>query len=408
MTEDQEPSADAPVIAAHGRTAGLGIVFLTIFLDLIGFGIVLPLLPDFARHPHNASEWQVGLLMATYSLMQFFFSPVWGRLSDRIGRRPVLLISISGSAASYLLFAFAPSLTMLFVSRAFAGIMAANIATAQAYVADVTRPEDRAKGMGLVGAAFGLGFVIGPAIGGVVSGTANPQVAVGLTAAGFSLFDLILASFLLKESLAPENRNQAVAAEGTRLQRMMNALSHPTIGPPIVVFFISTVAWSQLEPTLTLLARNFFGMSRPQIGYTFAYLGLLVALIQGGYAGRAAKKVGEPRMILVGTILLAVALALVPFARGTGMLYGVLSLLALGQALNTPALQSMISRSTAAAEQGSVLGVSQGFSSLARVIGPATGGYLFGRNPAYPFWFGAVLMVLAFLLAGRVARSVQG
>lgn len=382
---------------------GLGIVFLTIFLDLVGFGIVLPLLPDFARHPHNASEWQVGLLMATYSAMQFIFSPIWGRLSDRIGRRPVLLFSISGSAISYLVFAFAPNLTTLFISRALAGMMAANIATAQAYVADVTAPEDRAKGMGMVGAAFGLGFVVGPALGGLFSGGPNAQMAVGLAAAGFSLLDLVLASILLKESLTPENRARAVAAQGTRFQRMAGALRHPTIGPPIVIFFLSTIAWSQLEPTLTLLARSHFHLTRPQIGYTFAYLGLLVALVQGGYAGRAAKKVGEGRLIVTGTLLLALALAALPFAKSTTALFVVVSLAAVGQALNTPALQSLISRSTAAAEQGSVLGVSQGFSSLARVLGPATGGWLFGIHIAYPFWCGAALMLLAFLLAGRLA-----
>lgn len=385
----------------------LGIIFLTIFLDLVGFGIVLPLLPTFARHPHNAADWQVGLLMATYSAMQFLFSPIWGRLSDRIGRRPVLLFSISGSALSYVLFAFAPNLLTLFLSRAVAGIMAANIATAQAYVADVTAPEDRAKGMGMVGAAFGLGFVVGPAIGGVFSGGENAQQVVGLVAAAFSLLDLVLASFLLKESLTPENRAKAVQAQGTRLQRMAGALRHPTIGKPIVIFFISTVAWSQLEPTLTLLAGGHFNLTRPQIGYTFAYLGLLVALVQGGYAGRAAKRVGEARMVVAGTLLLAVALGLLPFAKSTVLLFVVVSLAAVGQALNTPALQSLISRSTAAADQGSVLGVSQGFSSLARVIGPSLGGWLFGQNFAYPFWCGAALMVVAFVLARRLPGPVR-
>ena len=385
----------------------LGIIFLTIFLDLVGFGIVLPLLPDFARHPHHAAEWQVGLLMATYSAAQFVFSPIWGRLSDRIGRRPVLLFSISGSAASYLLFAFAPNLTTLFISRALAGIMAANIATAQAYVADVTAPEDRAKGMGMVGAAFGLGFVIGPAIGGVLSGGPNAQLAVGIAAAAFSLLDLVLASFLLKESLPPENRARVIAAQGTRVQRMAKALRHPAIGPPIVIFFISTVAWSQLEPTLTLLARSDFHLTRPQIGYTFAYLGLLVALVQGGYAGRAAKRVGEVRMAVMGTLLLAIGLALVPLAKGVPALFVILTVAAVGQALNTPALQSLVSRATAAEDQGAVLGVSQGFASLARVIGPATGGWLFGQSHAYPFWCGAALMLLAFVLANRMSARLR-
>lgn len=391
------------------KRSPLEIIFLTIFLDLIGFGIVLPLLPRFAA-THQAAEWQIGLLMATYSLMQFFFSPVWGRLSDRIGRRPVLLISIAGSALSYTLFAFAPSLEMLFVARAVAGIMAANIATAQAYVADVTTPENRAKGMGLVGAAFGLGFILGPALAGFLSHWAtgqghNPQVVVGLAAAGFSLLDLVFAAARLPESLTSERRAQAKAAPGTRLGRMGAALRQPTIGIPIVIFFISTVAWSQLEPTLARLIQGTpFEFNAAQTGYLFAYVGIISALIQGGFAGRMARKSGEARLIVMGTFFLALGLLLVPVAQSTPALYGVLGLLALGQAMNLPCLQSLISRSAAADSQGSTLGVTQGFSSLARAIGPAVGGLLFGVSHPYPFWFGAVLMVLALLLATRLPR----
>lgn len=391
------------------KRSPLGIIFLTVFLDLVGFGIVLPLLPRFAA-THQAAEWQIGLLMATYSLMQFFFSPVWGRLSDRIGRRPVLLISIAGSALSYTLFALAPSLLMLFVARAVAGIMAANISTAQAYVADVTTPENRAKGMGMVGAAFGLGFILGPALAGFLSHWANgrglnPQLVVGLAAAGFSLLDLLFAAARLPESFTPEMRAQAKAAPGTRLGRMGAALRQPAIGVPIVIFFISTVAWSQLEPTLARLIQGApFEFNAAQTGYLFAYVGIISALIQGGFAGRMARKSGEARLIVMGTFFLALGLVLVPVAQSTPALYGVLGLLALGQAMNLPCLQSLISRSTAADRQGSTLGVTQGFSSLARALGPAVGGALFGVRHPYPFWFGAVLMVLAFILAGRLPR----
>lgn len=389
------------------KRSPLGIIILTVALDLVGFGIVLPLLPTFARQPHHATDLQVGLLMATYSLMQFFFSPVWGRLSDRIGRRPVLLISISGSALSYLLFAFAPSLPVLFLSRAVAGIMAANISTAQAYVADVTPPEERAKGMGMVGAAFGLGFILGPALGGLLSHGSNPQMSVGLAAAGFSLLDLLLAAALLPESLTPELRARAAAPRGSRLERMAAALRHPATGIPIAIFFLSTVAWSQLEPTAALLAQEQFGFTKSQIGYLFAYLGLLVAIVQGGFAGRMARRSGEARMILMGTLLVSIGLALVPFMTRTGGLLLALTILALGQAMNVPGLQSLISRSAAQEEQGSTLGVSQGFSSLARAVGPATGGWLFGIKHAYPFWFGAALMLVAFLMAGRVAAAAR-
>jgi DHA1 family tetracycline resistance protein-like MFS transporter len=385
------------------RRSPLAIIFFTVFLDLIGFGLVLPLLPSFAKD-HHAQEWQIGLLMASYSLMQFFFAPVWGRLSDRIGRRPVLLVSITGSALSYLLFAFAPNLVLLFVSRMFAGIMAANISTAQAYIADVTAPEDRAKGMGMIGAAFGLGFVFGPALGAALS---HSQQVLGLTAAGFSLLDLLLAASLLPESLTPEIRARAAAPVGNRMERMAHALRHPTIGPPILVFFLSTVAWSQLEPTAARLSQEEFHFTKGQTGLMFVYVGIIVALIQGGFAGRMARRSGESRMILTGTLLLAIGLALVPAMRSTTGLLVALAVLAAGQAMNVPGLQSLISRSTAAEEQGSTLGVSQGFSSLARAIGPAIGGWLFGVQHAYPFWFGSAIMVVAFLLSGRIAAAAR-
>lgn len=392
-----------------GRRASLGVVFLTVFLDLVGFGIVLPLLPRFAAI-HHASETQIGLLMATYSLMQFFFAPVWGRLSDRIGRRPVLLLSIAGSVISYLLFAFATGLPVLFLSRAVAGVMAANLSTAQAYVADVTAPEDRARGMGMVGAAFGLGFVFGPALAGVLGHWAtgagqDPQLVIGLAAAGFSFFDLLLAGARLRESLTRERRAQAAAVPGSRVERMAAALRHPAIGFPVLVFFLSTVAWSQLEPTLARLGQQKFDFDAGRTGYMFAYLGLIVALVQGGFAGRMARKSGEARMILIGTVLLAVGLALLPAMASPGGLYAALAMLGVGQAVNSPGLQSLISRSAAAEEQGSTLGVTQGFSSLARAIGPAIGGALYGVNRAYPFWFGAALMVLGVLLAGRIAAA---
>jgi DHA1 family tetracycline resistance protein-like MFS transporter len=302
---------------------------------------------------------------------------------------------------------------MLFISRAVAGIMAANIATAQAYVADVTTPDNRAKGMGMVGAAFGLGFILGPALAGFLGHWAEgqglrPQLVVGLAAAGFSLLDLLFAAARLPESLTPELRAQAEAPVGTRLERMGAALRNPATGTLIFVFFLSTVAWSQLEPTLVLLIREPpFAFTTAGTGYLFAYVGIISALVQGGFAGRMARKSGESRMILAGTLCVALALVAVPLVRSTGALYAVLGLLALGQAMNLPGLQSLISRSVGAGQQGSAMGVSQGFSSLARAVGPALGGALYGVQHAYPFWVGAALMVVAFLLAGRLASTAR-
>ncbi|HEU4753857.1 MAG TPA: MFS transporter, partial [Armatimonadota bacterium] len=264
----------------------------------------------------------------------------------------------------------------------------------------------RAKGMGIVGAAFGLGFILGPALAGLLSHGANVQLTVGLAAASFSFLDLLLAAAVLKESLTPELKASA-GDRGRRLERMAAALRHPIIGLPVVLFFIVTVAWSQLEPTAARLAQERFHFSAPQTGYMFAYLGLVVALIQGGFVGRIVKRTGEAPLLLVGTVLLGLGLALVPFASGTGGLYGVLTLLGAGQALTVPSLYSLVSRATAADQQGGTLGVTQGFSSLARAVGPALGGWLFGLRFAFPFWFGAALMAAAFLLATRVAAAAS-
>lgn len=385
------------------KRSPLLVVFFTVFLDLLGFGLVLPLLPAFARE-YGASPHIIGLLFASYSAMQFFFAPVWGRVSDRIGRRPVLMLSISGSVASYLIFAFAPSLAWLFVSRLLAGVMAANLSTAQAYVADVTAPEDRAKGMGMVGAAFGLGFVIGPMI--AIGVGRWGQIGIGLTAAGLSFTDLLLASVLLKESLPPERRGQAAAAPGSRLSRMARALAHPTIGVPIIIFFLATFAFSTLETTLTLFLGDRVGLTRPEeLGKYFGFLGVLVALIQGGLTGRLAKRAGEARLVFVGCVGTAVGLALLPEAHTRAMVLAALAVIGLGQGMNVPSINSLISRSAGAEEQGSILGVNQGFSSLARVVGPAAGGWLYQQQQGYPYFAGAALMGAASLLALRVGLS---
>jgi predicted MFS family arabinose efflux permease len=383
------------------RRSPLFVVFFTIFLDLLGFGLVLPLLPQFARQ-FGASDTQIGLLFASYSLMQFLFAPLWGRLSDRIGRRPVLLISISGSAGANLLLAFAPSLAWLLASRLFAGMMAANVGTAQAYVADVTAPADRARGMGMVGAAFGLGFVFGPMLAIFVGDWG--QQGVGLTAAALSLVDLALAAAILPESLPPERRREARAARGNRLRQMGQALSNPAIGPAILIFFLGTFAFGTFETTFTLFLADRLGVRSPgEVGGYFGYLGVLAALVQGGVTGRLARKTGEAPLVVAGCVLLAAGYGLLPTAAAQPAVLATLALIGFGQALNQPAVNSLISRSAGAAEQGSILGVNQGFSSLARVFGPAAGGWLYQRGPAYPYWLSAGVVVAAGGLAAWIA-----
>lgn len=376
------------------------VIFFTVFLDLLGFGLVLPLLPHFATI-YDASKAEIGLLMATYSLFQFVFAPIWGGLSDRVGRRPVLLLSIAGSTLSYLVFAFAPSMLWLFISRAVAGTMAANLATAQAYVADVTTAEDRTKGMGMVGAAFGLGFVFGPALG-IFAGPEG-QLVVGLLAAGLSGLDLLLALVILPETLSAEQRGKQ-RSRGRRLARMVAALGNPLIGPTILIFFLVTLAWSSLEPTLPLLlGEEPFNYGARGIAGALTFMGFVVAFFQGGLAGRMARKGGEGRMVLMGLLFLLLGLLLLPTARAVWPLYGVLGLLAMGQGMNMPALNSMISRAAADDEQGATLGVSQGFASLARVIGPALAGALYGVGRALPYQVAAAFALLAMVISIRVA-----
>ena len=294
------------------------ILFLIVFIDLIGFGIILPLLPFYGEF-YQASPEMVGLLMATYSFTQFLAAPFWGRLSDRIGRRPVLLVSLAGLAASYVWLGFADSLMVLFAARAVGGAMAGNISAAFAYIADITTPENRAKGMGMIGAAFGLGFIAGPAIGGILAGS-DPVNAdfqsPAFAAAALSGIALIMAAFTLKESLSAEIRERLAAkSPSSRLSMFREALERPYIGLLLALTFLSTFAFAGLESTFAMWSRRQFGWGPLQNGYLFAYVGVLSAFIQGGLVGRLARRFGEATLIIQGAIALAVGIFLIPFSN---------------------------------------------------------------------------------------------
>jgi len=396
------------------RRSPLLVIFFTVFLDLLGFGLVLPLLAKYGREArYGASDVEIGWLIASYSAMQFLFSPVWGRLSDRVGRRPVLMLSITGSVISHLIFTFAPSLAWLFLSRLLAGVMAANISTAQAYVADVTAPQDRAKGMGMVGAAVGLGFIFGPML--AIGVGRWGQSGIGLTAAALSFLDLLLVAGIVPESLPPERRGSAASAEG-RLSRMLRALSSPTIGPPIIILFLVTLAFAALEGTITLFLTDRIGDLTPQgtrvlpeatIGKYLGFMGILVALVQGGLTGRLAKRSGEAPLILAGSVLIAAGLLLLSAGHSPPSILGALAVIALGQGVNVPSVNGLVSRSAAADQQGGILGVTQGFSSLARALGPGAGGWLYGLSPTHtaPYLAGAGIVSLAAILGLATVRS---
>ena len=395
------PASASSNMATKTSKFALLLIFFTVFIDLIGFGIIIPLLPTFAEH-FGAGGFLVGLLVMSYSLMQFFFTPFWGRLSDNVGRRPILLISLTASAAGYLIWGFAGSLWMLFLSRMVAGFGNANIAVAQAYIADVTTPENRAKGMGLVGAAFGLGFVLGPALGALCVGKGAIHIA-GFLAAGFSILDLVLTFFFLPE---PERRSQAGHERFVmRPEFYWQVLTNERLRVSLAIFFISTFAFANMEATLVLLTEHKYGFTVQQNGLMFAYIGLIMVFVQGGLIGRLSKRFGEQKLIFFGSLLVVLGLLGTPASTAPLVLYGALALLALGSGMNTPANQSMLSKLAPAEDVGGIMGVGQSLSTLGRILGPLAGGAAFQYfGMQSPYFVGAAAMIAACVLSLLLPR----
>jgi DHA1 family tetracycline resistance protein-like MFS transporter len=410
------------------RKPSILVVFLTVFMDLIGFGIVVPLVPMYSRE-FGASGWLIGAIIASYSAMQFLFSPIWGRLSDQRGRRPVLLMSTAGATLSYVLFAVGSgfsnhhlALAALLVSRMFAGACAGNITVAQAYIADITPPENRSKRMGLIGMAFGLGFIFGPAISGVALKYGGPT-APGWTAAALCAANFLLTFAILVESLRPDSGH---ASNRPRFAQWAHTLGQPGIGLLILIFFLSTFAFSCFESTLPLLVSDDFKLgvifdgTRPVTTVTslFVFCGIIGAFIQGGLIGRMVKLMGEPRLIALSLVLTGIALGLLPFIKGDGplkwraVLTGAdlpwikmllaLALLSVGSSLTRAPVFGLLSNLTAAQEQGATIGVAQSAGSLARILGPMFAATLYVHIPALPYVTCAVVSVLAGFLAATL------
>jgi len=384
------------------KTSPLVIIFLTVFIDLVGFGMVLPVLPFYAEH-YGATAYVIGLMATSYSFMQFLFAPLWGRLSDRVGRRPIIIMSLLGSAISLAWFGLATSLTGLFVSRMFAGTFAANIPTAQAYIADVTTSENRAKGMGLIGAAFGLGFIFGPSLGGLLSpyGFSVPS----FVAAGLALANCVSAFFLLPESRrrqAVESSQEHANQSRFNLRNLKVAFSHSLLRMFIILFFLLTFAFANMETTFALLTERLMNYGARENGYLFTYIGVLAAVVQGGLLGVLVRKFGESRLATMGLVLLLIGFATLPYIHQLYSLLLSIAAIAVGYGVAQPSINSLISRHTDEDMQGGVLGISQSFSSLARVLGPAWGGWVFDKyGVASPYLSGGIV------LAGCVGLSVM-
>jgi DHA1 family tetracycline resistance protein-like MFS transporter len=380
------------------KRSPLAIIFFTVFIDLVGFGILLPLLPYYAES-YGASALTIGLLSTSYSLMQFLFTPLWGRLSDRHGRRPLILLSLAGSCVGFLIFALAKTLPFLFVGRIVAGIAGAIIPTTQAYIADVTTPENRAKGMGLIGAAFGLGFILGPAIGGLLApyGYDKPS----FLASAMAGLNLLFAYRMLPESQTDESRSRA-RSHAFGPKALVDALRHPRIGLMLLLYFVVTFAFSNMEATFGLLNEHRYALSARQTGYLFTFIGLLMSVMQGALVGRLVRLLGESRLIILGTFSMIFGLGLMPFAPNLTAYCAILAVMSFGAGINNPSITALLSKSSKVDEQGGIMGIAQSTSSLARVLGPVWGGYTFDSfGIRWPFISAGLLMVLAFLMSLR-------
>lgn len=387
-------------------------VFLVVVVDLIGFGVIIPLLPFYAQS-FGAGAFEAALVMGAYSSAQFIAAPWWGRLSDRIGRRPVLLTALAGLTLCYVWLAFVESLAALFAARIAGGFMAGNISAAFAYAADVTGPENRARGMGLIGAAFGIGFMAGPAIGGVLAG---PDAAdadfrtPALAAAGLSAAALLFGLVQLKESLPAAARAESAArrAAGGLWTGLGRALAAPAVRGPMTLIFITTFMFAGLEAVFAIWARQAMNWGPEHAGYLFAFLGLLSAAVQGGLIGRLSALFGETRLVIAGAVLLAAGLGaapLAPQAGGAAAVAAALGTAAAGFSLVSPALTALISLGAAQDIQGGVLGASRSAATLARAAGPAFAGALYqAAGPDAPFFAGAAVMLLTAALAPALAR----
>lgn len=373
---------------------------------MLGFGIIIPILPIFTKEL-GAEDYQIGLIAMIYPIMNFLFAPLWGTLSDRYGRRPIIMLSVFITGLAYLVFAQVSALHLLFLSRLLSGIGSANISVAQAYITDVTNPLERTKKLGLLGAAFGIGFIIGPTLGGFLKSISSPgQVDwVGYVTASMSFINLGLAYFLLPESLKKKRLDAPFnfkVVTGIVLE-----LRKPSIRELLLINFIFIAAFMLMQMACSLMWKEIDGLSDKQIGYVFAFVGLVTVIVQGALVGRMVKWFGEKKMLTYGIFFMIIGLVILPLVGESYFipfeLIG-LAFVALANGCLIPSITSLISKYSDPKDVGQVLGVNQSFGSIARAAGMGVSGFLYGLNFHVPFFVGAVLMAISIWLVNQFSK----
>lgn len=380
------------------KKSPLFVLFITIFIDMLGFGIIIPILPIFSKEL-GAADYQVGLIAMIFPIMNFLFAPLWGTLSDRHGRRPIMLISIFITAIAYFVFSQVTMLWILFFSRLLSGVGSANISVAQAYITDVTSPAERTKSLGFLGAAFGIGFIMGPPLGGWLKSISTSGTVdwVGYVACGMCVVNLVMAYFLLPESLKEKKIN--LPFNFKVVTGIIIELKKPMVGQLLWINFIFITAFMLMQISCSLMWKEITLLDEKQIGYVFAFIGVATAVVQGLLVGRMVKAFGETKMLTYGIIFMAVGLAILPLTGKTLFVpvqFIGLALIAMANGCLTPSITSLLSKFANQNEVGHVLGVSQSFGSVARAVGMGLSGFLYSSQFAVPFVVGVVLMLTCF------------
>nr|AIA18800.1 Tetracycline_Resistance_MFS_Efflux_Pump [uncultured bacterium] len=399
---------------ASSRPAALGFIFITLMIDVTGLGIIIPVFPKLIQEMihgdlSRASEYS-GWLTFAYAIMQFLFAPLLGNLSDQYGRRPVLLGSLLGFGVDYLFLALAPSIGWLFLGRIIAGITGASFSTATAYIADISTPEKRAQNFGLVGAAFGLGFIIGPVVGGLL-GQFGPRIPF-YVAAGCSLLNALYGYFILPESLAPENRRRFDWKRANPLGTLLQLKKYPATLGLVSSLAILYIASHAVQSTWAFYNMQKFGWNSAWVGYSLGFVGLMVALVQGGLIRLVIPRIGQEKSIYAGLFLYSAGMLLFAFATKGWMMFAFMVPYALG-GISGPAMQGMISNKVPPNEQGELQGALASLMSATSIVGPLIMTYLFGyfTSNRAPFYFsgaafvvGSVLILIGIWVAARTIK----